>query len=64
MEIDLRNNYCTVKRKCREEEYMIDHCDRVLKIDNKNFKALYNIILAHKSMKNKENELFYINKAL
>lgn len=43
---------------------MLDHCDRVLKIDNKNFKALYNMILAYKSLNNKESELFYINKAL
>lgn len=43
---------------------MFDHCERVLKLDDKNFKALYNLILAHKSQKSQEMELFYINKAL
>ena len=33
---------------------MIDHCEKVLKLDEKNFKAFYNIIVAYAAMKNKK----------
>jgi len=58
LEVGCRNNYCIAKTNLGEFGLILPHAERILAIDAKNPKALYNVSLAHFNLReyNKAND--------
>lgn len=64
LEISCRNNYCIAKSYLGEYNLLLPHCERVLLMDSKNQKALFNASQAHYNLKEFENARGTIDKLI
>ncbi len=64
IEIDCRNNYCSVKKILKENDFIVDHCQKILDIDKKNTKANFNLAFYNFDQEKFADARTYINIAL
>lgn len=64
LEISCRNNYCIAKSYLGEFNLLLPHCERVLLMDPKNQKALFNASQAYYNLRELENARNTIEKLI